>query len=218
MILPRLLSVEEQSVFAPRTPLTLARPIGTKSRMAPSPSTYLPQGVVSTPGFSLFPTMSESVSCVRNGSMKRRRSSRTSPFMDLTHMLLLYYKSAQGSGMGWHRDSDPNDGDNDHPIVSVSLGDSCVFGYKPLLQEPQYVVVNSGDVLICGGPQRMLKHSVEKILPNTSPTHLRPFLPEGRFNFTFQQRPQHSRKGRRLWKLLLDRSQLMMLVPNDDWV
>merc|ERR1712118_277151 len=54
------------------------------------------------------------------------------PQMDVTHMLLLYYTGAEG--MGWHRDSDPNDGDNDHPIVSVSLGNTCEFGYKPLLQ------------------------------------------------------------------------------------
>ena len=29
--------------------------------------------------------------------------------------------------MGWHKDSDPNDGDNDHPIVSISLGQFVLF-------------------------------------------------------------------------------------------
>ena len=43
--------------------------------------------------------------------------------------------------MGWHRDSDPNDGDNDHPIVSISLGNRCAFGYKALGAPAQEVTL-----------------------------------------------------------------------------
>jgi hypothetical protein len=38
------------------------------------------------------------------------------PAMNATHLLLLYYATAQG--MSWHRDSDKNDGDN----VGLGLG------------------------------------------------------------------------------------------------
>jgi len=50
------------------------------------------------------------------------------PEMQPTHLLLLYYSST--SGMGWHSDNGKNDGDNDHPIVSISVGNSCDFGYN----------------------------------------------------------------------------------------
>ena len=42
------------------------------------------------------------------------------PDMQPTHLILLYY--ATHEGMYMHKDSDPNDGDNDHPIVSISIG------------------------------------------------------------------------------------------------
>lgn len=42
------------------------------------------------------------------------------PDMQPTHLLLLYYASQDG--MCWHSDSDKNDGDNDHPIVSITVG------------------------------------------------------------------------------------------------
>jgi alkylated DNA repair dioxygenase AlkB len=48
------------------------------------------------------------------------------PEMEPTHLLLNYYVTALG--MNWHSDDDPNDGDGDIPIVSISLGNSCRFG------------------------------------------------------------------------------------------
>jgi hypothetical protein len=44
-----------------------------------------------------------------------QQKSNKIPDMEITHLLLVYY--ANDEGMGWHRDSDKNDGDNDHPIV-----------------------------------------------------------------------------------------------------
>ena len=106
------------------------------------------------------------------------------PEMDVTHMLLLLYTSAQG--MDWHRDSDKNDGDNDHPIVSISLGNSSDFGYKPLFRGEQVIRLESGDVAVWGGPQRMLEHAVLKVHCNTCPPHLRDLIGDGRINFTFR--------------------------------
>ena len=54
-------------------------------------------------------------------------------------------------------------GDNDHPIVSISLGSTCSFGYKPIFQKEKFVKLESGDILIWGGPERMLEHCVDKV-------------------------------------------------------
>jgi len=78
---------------------------------------------------------------------RKHTPRREDPFDEnATPMLLL--KCRTSAGMGWHRDSDKNDGDNDGPIVSVSIGNSCEFGYKPLLRKEQWVTLASGDVLI----------------------------------------------------------------------
>jgi len=50
------------------------------------------------------------------------------PAMTPTHLLLNLYKSS--AGMMWHADDDENDGDNDHPIISISIGANCDFAYE----------------------------------------------------------------------------------------
>ena len=96
-----------------------------------------------------------------------RKASEVLPPMLPTHMLLLQYRTPDG--MCWHRDSDPNDGLNDHPIVSISLGNTCTFGYKRLLRPDESVELESGDVLVWGGPQRMLEHCVREVKMETAP-------------------------------------------------
>jgi hypothetical protein len=88
-----------------------------------------------------------------------------------------------------HRDNDPNDGANDQPIVSVSLGNSSAFGYKPLLAAESTVVLQSGDVLVWGGPQRMLEHCVRDVRLGTCPAALQPIVGNARINFTFRSAP-----------------------------
>ena len=56
-------------------------------------------------------------------------------------------------GMYWHKDSDPNDGNNDHPIVSITIGNSCDFGIKLVGKPEQLIRLDSGDVIIWGGMQ-----------------------------------------------------------------
>jgi len=107
------------------------------------------------------------------------------PEMNPTHLLLLYYTTAEG--MYWHMDADDNDGDNDHPIVSVSLGNTAEFGYKLCGQAEQTILLESGDVLIWGGPNRMLLHAVHRVLLGTAPSFL-PFK-DARVNFTFRDAP-----------------------------
>ena len=107
------------------------------------------------------------------------------PDMNPTHLLLLYY--ATQDGMYWHKDSDPNDGDNDHPIVSISIGNSCSFGYKLMGRAEEYITLESGDILVWGGPNRMLLHCVESVQANTCPSYLP--IDNVRLNFTYRDAP-----------------------------
>lgn len=105
------------------------------------------------------------------------------PDMTITHLLLVYYDTNEG--MSWHRDSDKNDGDNDHPIVSISFGSSCDFGIKPIFKNEIFTEITSGDVLIWGGKERMLEHCVDNVKIGSSPFKTL----KGRLNFTFRSAP-----------------------------
>ena len=79
---------------------------------------------------------------------------------------------------------DQDEVDFDQPIVSVSLGVSAIFqiygetrGGKAL-----NIPLNSGDLLIFGGPARRLYHGVKKL--DTS-TH--PLTGDKRINMTFRK-------------------------------
>jgi len=123
-----------------------------------------------------------------NESVKAAQSKDSKmPEQNPTHLLLLYYTGFEG--MCWHRDTDPNDGDNDHPVVSFSIGNSCDFGYKLLLQPQSSIRLDSGDILLFGGPNRLIEHSVLNIHENTSPDFL-PDLKGVRLNFTFRDVPK----------------------------
>ena len=85
------------------------------------------------------------------------------------------------------------------PVVSISIGDACDFGYCDTRPEeadqalvalgggekPKNVRLESGDVLIFGGPSRMVFHGVTKIHPNHRPKGL--VLAGGRLNLTFRE-------------------------------
>jgi hypothetical protein len=104
-----------------------------------------------------------------------------------------YYPKA--GKIGWHADTVPGLSREGHlriasPIVSISLGNSAPFQYRARLEdEPSEVVLQSGDVLVFGGPCRMLYHSVPEIYLKTAPTHLNMHqFGNGRFNLTFREK------------------------------
>ncbi len=68
----------------------------------------------------------------------------TIPKSDVTHLLTIYY--VKKDGMGWHADDGDNDGDADSPVISFTLGNSCIFEYKinDIVHTSQ---LNSGDVI-----------------------------------------------------------------------
>ncbi|MDT9698331.1 alpha-ketoglutarate-dependent dioxygenase AlkB [Streptomyces sp. P17] len=74
--------------------------------------------------------------------------------------------------MGLHRDSDEK---SDAPVVSLSLGDTCVFrfGNTETRARPYTdVELRSGDLFVFGGPSRLAYHGVPKVYPGTAPAEL----------------------------------------------
>ncbi|GHE03101.1 alpha-ketoglutarate-dependent dioxygenase AlkB family protein [Streptomyces alanosinicus] len=74
--------------------------------------------------------------------------------------------------MGMHRDADEK---TDAPVVSLSLGDTCVFRFgntgtraKPYTD----VELRSGDLFVFGGPSRFAYHGVPRVYPGTAPAGL----------------------------------------------
>lgn len=85
--------------------------------------------------------------------------------------------------MGLHQDRD--EAEYAAPILSISLGCSCAFRHGGLRRaDPaQKLELHSGDVLVMGGPARMIFHGVDRIFPGSSD-----LLPEGgRINLTLRR-------------------------------
>lgn len=70
-----------------------------------------------------------------------------------------------GSALGWHRDL----AERDHtlPIVTISLGDDCVWAMRLDEDSPVHRCrLSSGDVTVLEGPTRLALHTIERIIPN----------------------------------------------------
>mmetsp|Transcript_112743 Transcript_112743/g.168708 ORF Transcript_112743/g.168708 Transcript_112743/m.168708 type:complete len:129 (-) Transcript_112743:132-518(-) len=108
--------------------------------------------------------------------------------MSPTHLLSLYYASR--TGIRWHQDNAENDGTQEHPVVSLSLGNACTFEFKHLKtdKKAKEIRLESGDCLVFGGPARMMFHAVTKILEGTGP--LTDILGDARMNLTYRDAPE----------------------------
>lgn len=85
--------------------------------------------------------------------------------------------------MGLHQDRD--EAVFDAPVLSLSLGDSCVFrvGGSKRNDATRSFRLSSGDALVLGGDCRLAFHGVDRIEPGTST-----LLPEGgRINLTLRR-------------------------------
>jgi alkylated DNA repair protein (DNA oxidative demethylase) len=85
--------------------------------------------------------------------------------------------------MGLHQDRDEED--FAAPVVSLSLGDSCLFriGGSKRSDPTRSIRLSSGDAVVLGGDTRLAFHGVDRILPGTST-----LLPEGgRINLTMRR-------------------------------
>ena len=70
--------------------------------------------------------------------------------------------------MGQHQDRDESD--FSAPVVSVSLGDDCLFrvGGARRADPTRSFRLRSGDVVVLGGEGRLAFHGVDRIFPSTS--------------------------------------------------
>lgn len=91
---------------------------------------------------------------------------------------------ADGARMGQHQDKDER---ARAPVVSLSLGDTCVFRFgntggrgRPWTDVP----LESGDLFVFGGESRLAFHGVPKTLPHTAPPALGL---HGRLNITLRE-------------------------------
>ncbi|MPY57589.1 alpha-ketoglutarate-dependent dioxygenase AlkB family protein [Streptomyces spongiae] len=74
--------------------------------------------------------------------------------------------------MGMHRDSDEK---SDAPVVSLSLGDTCVFRFgntESRARPYTDVELRSGDLFVFGGASRPAYHGVPKVHEGTAPPEL----------------------------------------------
>jgi len=125
--------------------------------------------------------------CIELMNLGREQASSLPP-MKPSIILVNFYKETS-QGLYWHRDNSLQEKASARrgtPVVSVSIGDSCDFEYKMEQEdEAQCIRLNSGDVLIFGGPSRLIYHSVSKIYPKTCPKEL--VMPQaGRLNLTYR--------------------------------
>ena len=86
-----------------------------------------------------------------------------------------------GARMGLHRDHDETD--FAAPIVSVSLGLPCTFLWGGITrqQRPRHLLLSHGDVLVWGGPSRLVYHGVQPLVPGQHE-----LLGNERWNLTFR--------------------------------
>lgn len=74
----------------------------------------------------------------------------------------------EGAKLGLHQDSDEID--REAPVVSVSLGDTGRFrlGGTTRRAPTRSFPLNSGDVVVFGGPARLIYHGIDRVITGSS--------------------------------------------------
>jgi alkylated DNA repair protein (DNA oxidative demethylase) len=85
--------------------------------------------------------------------------------------------------MGLHQDRD--EADFEAPVVSLSLGDTCLFRIGGTTRQgpTRSLRLASGDAVVLGGEARLAFHGVDRIIPGTS----RLLAEGGRINLTLRR-------------------------------
>jgi alkylated DNA repair protein (DNA oxidative demethylase) len=85
--------------------------------------------------------------------------------------------------MGLHQDRDEED--FDAPVLSISLGDDCLFRIGGTRRGGKTMSLRlvSGDIVVLGGASRLAYHGIDRIYPGTSMLLDRP----GRINLTLRR-------------------------------
>jgi hypothetical protein len=120
-----------------------------------------------------------------------------------THVIALCYQNSVNPPrigyIPWHMDNGENDGLEQFPIVSFSIGLDCNFLVRPYGKLPlrsdenEKSEVNirlpSGSCLIMGGKSRYVWHAIKHMHADTTPDYLPDFLKDKRLNFTCRHTP-----------------------------
>eukprot|EP00252_Welwitschia_mirabilis_P000355 TRINITY_DN10381_c0_g1_i1.p1 TRINITY_DN10381_c0_g1~~TRINITY_DN10381_c0_g1_i1.p1 ORF type:complete len:430 (-),score=65.13 TRINITY_DN10381_c0_g1_i1:41-1330(-) len=124
-------------------------------------------------------------------SSKQPNAHKPLPHIHPDLCLVNFYK--ESGRLGFHQDKDESNSSIQKglPIVSFSIGDSAEFLYNTIRDEEnaKKVILESGDVLLFGGPSRLIFHGISRLLRHTAPywlsseTKIRP----GRLSLTFRQ-------------------------------
>jgi alkylated DNA repair protein (DNA oxidative demethylase) len=111
-----------------------------------------------------------------------RRAAQAGGFDVFEPDACLINRYEPGAKMGLHQDKDERD--FGQPIVSVSLGLPAVFlwGGARRSDRPRKIAVTSGDVVVWGGPARLLFHGVATLADGFDP-----LAGDARFNLTFRR-------------------------------
>ncbi len=124
-------------------------------------------------------------STVDDGVTGGARGTQTDPAHGYRPDVALINYYGPTASMGMHADRDER---IPAPVVSVSLGSSCVFRFgRPGTRNRPWddVVLESGDAFVFGGTSRLAYHGVTKILAGTADPWLS--LDGGRLNITVRQ-------------------------------
>ncbi|XP_017441136.1 uncharacterized protein LOC108346577 [Vigna angularis] len=113
------------------------------------------------------------------------------PSMTPDICIVNFYTNNGKLGLHQDRDESRESLQKGLPVVSFSIGDSAdfLYGVRRNEEEAEWVMLESGDVLIFGGEFRHIFHGVPSILPNSAPKELfrDSGLSPGRLNLTFRQ-------------------------------
>jgi DNA oxidative demethylase len=111
-----------------------------------------------------------------------QRAAIAGAFPGFTPNACLINRYAPSTRLSLHQDK--NEQDYTHPIVSVSLGLPATFllGTLRRADTPRRIRIEHGDIVVWGGPARLIYHGVAPI-----PAGTHPLTGSFRINFTFRR-------------------------------
>lgn len=111
-----------------------------------------------------------------------QRAAAAGGFPDFTPNSCLINRYSRGARLSLHQDKDEKD--YAHPIVSVSLGLPATFLLGTLRRSdtPRRIRIEHGDILVWGGPARLIYHGVAPIAEGSHP-----LTGSFRINLTFRR-------------------------------
>ncbi|TMW62171.1 hypothetical protein Poli38472_009664 [Pythium oligandrum] len=133
--------------------------------------------------------------CLKAARVVNEQVMGTCKSMEPDICVVNYYKKAGRNGMHIDKDESEEAMEMGSPVISFSIGCAADFAFcdhYPDGHEGVPVVrLESGDVLVFGGPSRKVVHALTRVYANSEPKWLR--MRAGRLNLTFREyKPQET--------------------------